>query len=79
MKLLAMGSNAKGARNEGGHCKDVMLDAALRRGIAFMTDGALISLIANRHAEEPEVVEAAIRELEDRYRKTRKNRSAEEG
>lgn len=56
----------KGARNGTVLDDAAILDAAVRRGIAFMTDGALISLIADRHAEEPAVVEAAIREREDR-------------
>jgi hypothetical protein len=47
-----------------------VVDAAGRRGIAFSTNGALISLIANRREEEQAVVEAAIRELEDRNQKT---------
>jgi hypothetical protein len=57
------------ARADTGLDDAAIVDAAVRRGIAFMTDGALIALIADRHTEEPAVVEAAIRELEDRNRK----------
>jgi len=62
------------ARADTGLDDAAIVDAAVRRGIAFMTDGALITLIADRHAEEPAVVEAAIRELEDRNpKKTRRS------
>lgn len=56
-----------------------VVDASVRRGIAFLTDGALISLIANRHEEERAVVEAAIRELEDRNQKTETRNPTGEG
>lgn len=46
--------------------EDEILDAATRIGVAFMTNGALIALLADRRQGEPAVVEAAMRELECR-------------
>jgi len=71
-----------GMRNGAMDGKDLddaaVLEAAVRRGIAVMMDGALISLIADRRDEDPAVVEAAIRELEQRNRKTGCRSSAHE-
>jgi hypothetical protein len=49
--------------------EDKILDVSKRLGVAFMTNGALIALLADRGQGEPAVVEAAMRELECRNRR----------
>lgn len=46
-----------------------VLGAATRLGVAFMTNGTLIGLIAERRSSDPAAAEAAMRELEQRQRK----------
>jgi len=50
--------------------EDDILDAATRLGVAFMTNGALIALLADRGQGDPAVAEAAMHELERRNRRS---------
>ena len=46
-----------------------VVEAALRLGVAFMTKGTLLALIAERRDDDPAAVEAAVREIEHRNRR----------